>query len=311
MIIFLYGDDDFRSKRKLEQIISRYKSVHKTGLNLKFFDFEEKAKEDTFENIRNQFRMRSMFKEKKLFVLKNAFSDNLFKKKFLENKEDFLSSEDVIAFYEKRDFPKKGSFFSFLEKKTLAQKFKPLEGKSLKDWVAKELEGYSIEISPEAKSLLIEYTGNNLWRLHNEIEKLACYKKGEIVEKKDIELMVSPEIQANIFKTIDFLALKDKEKALSLMHTHLEKGDSPLYLLSMINFQFRNLLVIKEKIASGKSTRGLGWHPFVVRKSAQLSKNFTLEELKKIYQKIFEADLDIKSGKVEPEAALDLLISGI
>ena len=57
------------------------------------------------------------------------------------------------------------------------------------------------------------------------------------------------------------------------------------------------------------STSGL--HPFVVRKTSAQSHQFTFEELKKIYQKIFKSDLDIKTGKIDPSMALDILIAEI
>jgi len=49
----------------------------------------------------------------------------------------------------------------------------------------------------------------------------------------------------------------------------------------------------------------------VVRKSYELCQRFTLSEIKKIYQRIFLADFNIKTGKIEPQTALDVLISGI
>jgi DNA polymerase III delta subunit len=52
-------------------------------------------------------------------------------------------------------------------------------------------------------------------------------------------------------------------------------------------------------------------NPFVVKKSYQQAQRFNLQELKKIYRKIFQADLDIKTGKTEPETALDLFIAEI
>jgi DNA polymerase III delta subunit len=36
-----------------------------------------------------------------------------------------------------------------------------------------------------------------------------------------------------------------------------------------------------------------------------------MPELKKIYRKIFQIDSDIKTGKIEPETALDLLLAEI
>jgi len=128
-----------------------------------------------------------------------------------------------------------------------------------------------------------------------------------------VELMVKPKIEADIFKTIDALAQRNKKQALYLIRKHLEKGDPPLYILSMINFQFRNLLVVKDLIERQKPYYAIlkitKLHPFVVRKSYEQAGKFTLPELKKIYQKIFQADLSIKTGRMEPETALDLFLT--
>ncbi|MCX6720019.1 MAG: hypothetical protein NTV36_02835, partial [Candidatus Staskawiczbacteria bacterium] len=131
------------------------------------------------------------------------------------------------------------------------------------------------------------------------------YKVGGNVTREDVALLVKPNIENDIFKTIDALASKNKKLALSLLHKHLDNGDNSLYLLSMIAYQFRNLLIIKE------NPRNSGLHPFVVQKSLYLCNQFTIEQLKKIYRKIFQVDLDIKTGKVEPELALDLLLAEI
>ena len=41
MIFFLYGNDTYRSKEKLDEIVNHYKQIYKSGLNLKFFENEE------------------------------------------------------------------------------------------------------------------------------------------------------------------------------------------------------------------------------------------------------------------------------
>ena len=83
----------------------------------------------------------------------------------------------------------------------------------------------------------------------------------------------------------------------------------------MINFQFRNLLTIKEliekKLPYYKIINKSSLHPFIVKKSYQQAQKFTLQELKKIYQKIFETDLNIKTGRLDPQTALDLFIAEI
>ena len=71
MIIFLYGPDTYRSRQKLNEIIEHYKKVHKSGLNLKYFDLQKSS----YQDFKDEIQQASMFKEKKLLVLKNIFSN--------------------------------------------------------------------------------------------------------------------------------------------------------------------------------------------------------------------------------------------
>ena len=303
MIIFLYGQDTYQLNLKLKAVIENYRKIHPKGLNLRYLDF----KKDNYNNLYDEIQSISMFAKKKLLVLKNTFLNEDFKANFLRDSQKFLDSKEIILFYEENKIQEKDKLFQFLRKYGEYQEIQPLEGEKLKGWAKKEFEKHETEIESPALERLINFAGNDLWRLSKEIEKLITYKKKEIIRIKDIELLVKPKIETAIFETIDAIAARDKKRALNLIHQHLEKGDSPAYLLSMINFQFRNLLMIK----SNKSGERLGMHPFVVQKTLSQAKRFSLEELKKIYQKIFQADLNIKTGKIEAETALDLLITEI
>jgi len=315
MIIFLYGQDTYRMKEKLKEIIASYKKIHKSGLNLKYFDCQKKSGEAIFSDFKNEIRQTSMFKEKKLAVINSPFSDPDFKEKFLKEAKNFLKSEDIILLYEEEKINKNNSLFKFLKKNTKCQEFKVLSGQKLNAWVKKEFEKYNTKIDQDALETLIEYIGNNLWQMANEIRKLASYKNSNQTQVKDVELLVRSKIETDIFKTIDAIAEKNKKRALELLHKHLEKGDSPLYLLSMINYQFRNLLIVKDFIERCRPyniiLKKSGLHPFVVKKSYYQSQKFSFQELKKIYQKIFQVDLNIKTGRIESEMALDLLIAEI
>jgi len=307
MIIFLYGQDTFRSKEKLNEIVEHYRETHKSGLNLKHFE----GKDLQFEDLKNELQIVSMFKEKKLLILSNAFSNEEFKEEFLKNSEKIVRSDEVILFYEDKKIASNDSLFKFLKKQAKCQEFEPLVGQKLKNWLRKEFEKYKARIDPQALDRLVVFVGDDLWQLSNEVRKLASFKKGSEIKVKDVELLVKAKIETDIFKTIDALARKDKKQALDLLHKHLEKGDSPLYLFSMINFQFRNILTVKDLIEKKKPLAHSGLHPYVVRKSSQHAQRFDLQDLKKIYRKIFEVDYNIKTGKIDSQTALDLLIAEI
>jgi len=315
MIFFLYGKDTYRMREKLKEIVEKYRKIHKSGLNLKHFDCRKETSEDLFSSFKDELMQTSMFGEKKLAILTNPFSDAGFKEKFLASEKEFLKSDDLILFYQEGEASKSDSFFKFLKKNAKCQEFSLLGGQALKAWVKKEFEKHKAKIGIEVLEALCEYVGNDLWQMTNEIAKLAGYKSGKEIKKEDIDLLVRPKIETDIFKTIDAIADKSKKVALRLLNKHLEKGDSPLYLLAMINYQFRNLLIVKDFIERQKPysfiLKKSGLHPFVVKKSYYQSQKFTFQELKKIYQKIFQVDLDIKTGKMEPETALDMLITEI
>jgi len=314
MIIFLYGQDGYRLNQKLKEIIEQYKKIHKSGLNLKFLDVRTLS----FQDFKDSFQQTSMFKEKKLIILKGIFSNKDFKEELLQNIEKFIDSDDIVLISERNKILVTDRLFKVLKKKASVQEFKPLEGQSLDNWIKKEIESYGLKINPEALRYIIDFVGNDLWQLSNEVKKLVNYRgkdSGLTIEKQDIALLVKPKIESDIFKTINFLASKNKKKAFSLLKKHLAKGDNPLYLLSMISFQFKNLLIIRELIEQNKPyyliAKEAKLHPYVVKKSYALAQRFDMPELKKIYQQIFEADLDIKTGKLDPETALDLLITKI
>ena len=284
----------------MEEIIEHYKGVHKSGLNLRFFDCEG----SDFHDFASEFRQMPMFQEKKLLVLKNIFQNQEFKKSFLENGKSFADSKDIIVIREETSVPDKDSFLKFLTINAKVQEFEMLEGVKLNNWAKKEFEKYQAQIQPEALGQLVSFVGNDLWQFSQEIQKLSAFGKDQTVGLSDVELLVKPEIATDIFQTIEALALRNKKKALWLIHEHLEKGGSPLYLLSMINFQFRNLLIAKK-------TGRISGHPYFAKKTLWIAERFSFDELKAMYRSLLDADIQIKTGRIDPQSAIDLFVASV
>jgi len=302
MIIFLYGSDTFRSRQKLNEIVDHYKKIHKSGLNLEFSE----GKDLNFEEFWEKFSQCSLFNKKKLFILNNISSNQAFLEFFLKKLKKIADSADGVIIYEnyenKEREPKDKLFL--LKKYSKFQEFRPLTGIQLINWIKKEFEKEKIAISDEGIKLLIDFVGNDLWRMKNEIKKLSDYKRKEKeIAPSDIKKLVQPKIETAIFKTMDAISLGNKKEALKLIERHLKKGDNPLYLLSMITRQFRNLLLLKSD-----SNFASELHPYEAKKNFYQTQRFRLEDLKKIYQKIFELDFEIKTGKVTAEKGLENLI---
>jgi DNA polymerase-3 subunit delta len=298
MIILFYGQDTYRTKRKLREIMEEHKEKHKSGLNLRYLE----GKSLSFEDLKSEMLGVSMFKEKKLIVVSDVFPNSKLKEELLEKGKAFVDSDNVLLLVENSNILSKDKLLSFLEKSGKVQEFELLSGVKLKNWVKKEIEEKGGKIDEKTLKTLIEYVGGDLWQMENEISKLINYSK--TIKEKDVEAMVKPNYETNVFDTIDAIGLKNKKKAVELLKEHTEKGDSVLYLLAMIASQIRNIISVKSGSVSGM-------HPFVLRKATYQAGNFSLEDLKRIYQKIVDLDFGIKVGKIGEDIALDVLISEI
>lgn len=298
------------AQRKLKEIIDNYKKTQKSGLSLHIFD----ADDFDFSDFKAAIETVSMFAEKKLIVLKNFFLEDVAgAEKILDLAQRAGAEESkdiVIVFFEAGEPSKNKKFESLLKKPNLFQEFKKLEGARLANWAQKEFEKLGAKIEPRALTALIRAAGSDLYRLKNEIDKLAAYKKS--ITEKDVVEMVAPDFHSDIFAVIDAIAKKDKKSALKILNEHIENGESEIYLLTMIVYQFRNLLRVKS-LTEGETSpdsiaKKTGLHPFVVKKSLAAARLFSLDELKNIYRKLFDIDLKIKIGEIEPQTALNLFV---
>lgn len=321
MIIFLYGEDEFRSSRKLAEIKNKFLEKNKEGGTLFVFDFAEN--EEKIGELTLKLSSGSLFSNKKLAIVKNILRN----KAVAEGQEflDFLKKVDkgkikdlTLVFWEKEKIDKKLKLAKFLLEKAKKQEFKLLEGAKLSNWIIEEIREISagaVSISPKAMEKLSIYVGNDLSLLSKEIEKLVDYKgKGQISEE-DIDLLVKSKVDTDIFRTLDALSQGDKKTAVKLLHEHIESGDHPLYMLDRYFYQFRNLLKVKSLVEKdmpqSEIASKLKLHPYVVKKSLEQGGRFSLDRLKNLYKNLCEIDFAAKTGKVEIELALDKFIATV
>lgn len=115
-----------------------------------------------------------------------------------------------------------------------------------------------------------------------------------------------PTIPKHVFGFLDALGYKNKKKALLELHRLLEQGESPVYLLTMIVWQVRNLLKVKSEKLKVK-----GFHPYVLRKLRSQVNNFEEEELVGIFRGLLDTEVNLKTTQLDPELVLDQLVNSI
>lgn len=320
MIIFFYGEDEFRSLEKLKEIKDKFLEKNSSGSGLSSFDFEEN-KEIDFSEIKKSFGTKGLFFKKQLVIIKSLISlapkiTALAVADFLgKSKNVFDDTDLVVVFWEKGKTNEKNELFKILSKKSKNQKFDVLSGVKLINRIKTQLEkeNEKLKISSGAIEKLINYTGGDPRSISNEIKKLASYKEKGIVDEKEIELLVKEKISSSIFETIEALSGGNKKNALKLLSEQIKKGEDPIYILMMYVYQFRNFLKVSEFWEKGirspeEIARKTGVHPFVVRKVLNQISNFPQEKIKDIYKRLQIIDEKVKTGKGEIKLELEKFI---
>lgn len=316
MVILLYGEDSFRSRQKLKQLKNRFKEIDPSGINLSVID----GNNTDISEIKKQVTARPFLSKKRMVLIENLLTEgkSSLQKEAAEFFKLFLkkeSAEIIVIFWEKDNLDQRKALFKILSKTKTIQKFDLLQGYQLNSWIKREIQQKGGDIDQEAANKLAAYVGNNLWQMSNEIDKLLAFKNKKKITSPDIDILVKAKLDTNIFNLTDAIGQKNKKKALKLLHDQIESGQHALYLLTMVTYQFRNLLIVKSLLEQNKDpylvSKKSKIHPYVLQKTIPQTKNFSLDELKTIYQKLLDTDVALKTSDLEPVLALDILITSL
>ncbi len=150
----------------------------------------------------------------------------------------------------------------------------------------------------EAATRLIEHYGFDRWRLLSELEKLTVQK--DTIHLSDLEDRVG-QTETSIFAALEALALGQAGSALAQFERLWEAGESELYVLTMLAYQFRVLAAIK----TGDTA---DFKPFVIQKNEVRARRWSREAALAGLTKILATDFAIKQGKMDPRTGVTMLV---
>jgi len=320
MYFIIYGSDTYRSKQKLESWRQAFMAkCDSTGVNVTTIGAELLD----VNYFRRLVLSAGLFGPKRLIIVERFFGkergDGLGEviADFLATSADDKRGNSLIFWDE--DITEKSlnkiqkGIFTLLVKQKYSENFDYLDKTQLKHWLAKTLAVSHKKITTEAADFMVQQIGPDLWQLQNEADKLAAAPEKEITLDL-VKKFVSPSPEEEIWPLVDALAVKNKKAALKLLRDQLDIGNDALSIFGMLVRQYRILLMVGDTLGGRSSVdsfslaKELKIHPFVCQKAIRQVKNYTLEELKNIYQQLLNIDIKIKTTSVNPEVLLDLLI---
>ena len=321
--LILHGEDTFRSRKRLMALREGFKKKYDPkGTNITTYSVPF-----DLGQIRNSLAQVGMFAKKRLVVLYDFYSTSTSadREKFNEWLSKDAFPDSVIICWEGKDLGKpsvvkKTKTPSKSKKpKTATSKiswpehakveiFEPLAQAQLLAWIRQEVKRLGGTIVPVAVSQLENNIGPDLWTMGNILAQLVAAASGKPIDLPMVNEWTKSPLDDNIFHFTDALSARNLAEALTLFQSQLNLGVHPLVLHAMLIRQTRALVLVeeclKQKMATGEIAQETGLHPFVAQKAIVSVKRFKTDELQNLFIKLADLDVEIKTGKIEPEIAL-------
>jgi len=186
-----------------------------------------------------------------------------------------------------------------------------LKHSELNHWISREFAELNKKISPGLANRLAERIGSDLCYLKNEIEKIAAFsgETGEITESA-IELVSGKVPHESAFELVELVIRKKPRGVFAILEGLLAK-ESPHQMLSILAWQFRNFIRVKElppNLPVDTISRKLGLGYNIAKKTKDRAQGISMRDLRKNLEILLEGDLFIKRGTLTPRDALERVL---
>lgn len=219
----------------------------------------------------------------------------------------------VYAPYEKLDERKK--IVKSLRKQSKLFTFETYSEHSLKQWFQKKLQGLGIQYDPRAIDAVVEVTGGKIDLMYAELEKIDLYfieAAQKLLTLDVVETLMTRRMEDNVFLLTDCIISQKRVKAHQIYQDLLSQNEEAFRLLIMIANQFRLMKQVLRLSRSGYNqpeiAKMLGVHPYRVKLIGNQSHRYEAEKLESYLATISQMDYDIKSGLLDKNLAVELLI---
>ena len=199
--------------------------------------------------------------------------------------------------------------------------FEPLYREELEGFISKRFKAAGKNVSRGIITTLINESGYlnkdidyNLYNLQGDLKKIIALS-GDEITLDDIRSGISDNLEHGVFTLLDAISGNRKDKAFDLLHQLLLSGTDRFKLLASVISQLELMLQAKEMseggLKIGEIKKALKAHEYRVQKALDFARSYSISDLKRILSVAYTTDTRIKSGLLEGQLALEMLIAEI
>ncbi|HEY6736596.1 MAG TPA: DNA polymerase III subunit delta [Candidatus Saccharimonadia bacterium] len=302
MTIFFYGPNRYELLRQLRQMMSAY--VAKNGdLGLERLD----GSTVSLAALSGVLTAVPFLANSRLVVVENIATNKTVSGKLAELMAGVPASTVVV--FTEREVDQRTAAFKALKAADKVVKFEPLAAPKLLAWVKAEVARLGGSIEHAVARELVDRTGDDQWQLENEINKLVNYQPE--VTAETVQLLVAQTVERSVFDLVEAMTAGRAGVALVAYQALLEQKETEFYILTMVQWQLRNLLTLKlapAALSPAEVAAAAGMSAFVAGKAAAAAGRIPEAVLRRAFVAAVDCEFQIKSGRARAEVAVEQLI---
>jgi DNA polymerase III delta subunit len=194
-----------------------------------------------------------------------------------------------------------------------AQEMQHMKGRALSDWTSKRaLETHGLTAAIAAQ--VVRVTPPDLSIIDSELGKLAAYKaSGSKLTNEAITELLAGGREDEIFKLTDNLLPRPTPQAMQIARNLTRGGLQPTSVAYRMARHVALVLEIRARQDRGESLQqvqdGMSEHRFVIQKAFEVAQDADPDRLENALKAIRDYEWEVKSGQIDAELGLDVLLA--
>lgn len=302
MVFFFYGPNTYAARQQIAKLVAEY--VKKSGDNFGVERLDGVRVKP--EELRASLQAAPFLAKSRLVIIEDLGVNKAVAAKITDHIKD-VPDTTVAVFYEP-NIDQRTAYFKTLKAAAKTVVFEAVPTYKLQQWLAREAAAANATIEQAAAKRLLELAGEDQWRLSHEVAKLAAY--GTPITATAVDALVEESHTETIFSLVEAMTAGRVATAMRLYRQLRNDGQHEIYMLSMVIWQLRNLLLAKTAGATSppQLAKTAGMSPFVAGKMMAKRHLFSEEQLKVAFVQAVDTDYQIKSGAGSADILVEQLI---
>jgi DNA polymerase III subunit delta len=296
-IYFLMGDEPYYIDKLTEYIEQNVLQEHERDFNQTILY----GRDVTIEDVVGNAKRFPMMADRQVVVVREAQELSRTIDKIESYVENPQPTTVLVFAYKYKTLDKRKKVTKLLDKHGVVFESKKMYDNQVGTWISRVLQckGYSIE--PKANAMLVEFLGNDLSRISNELNKLQIIlPKGHTINPKDIEKNIGFSKDFNVFELQNALGSRNQLKAYQIAQYFADNPkDNPMVVTTSLVFSFFIKLLkyhgLKDKNPKNVAAV-LGVSPYFLKDYDVALKNYPMKKVSSIVATL--RDIDVKSKGV-------------